>query len=278
MSINKFRTKARAIELLGRKQIRDDITALIELMKNSYDADAESVTVLFDNLGTDQSYIIMYDDGHGMLENDVVNKWLVLGTDSKKKDKKHKISNIKKRPLMGEKGIGRLASAALGEQLWMFTKHSSQDWHSLYLNWNLFEIPDLYLEDVNIPLFFNGHPNEIISEKFLESMMNIQLDNLKNNIWYDSNGVVKEQYRDVYFRIKQQVERCLIPIAQLAEIIHSIDEISQGTILVIQDLRHSWGKSLMIPEIDLKTIWLPKSIIALGRLLIALIIPPMILL
>ncbi|MGN7360437.1 ATP-binding protein [Paenibacillus sp. SAF-054] len=240
MTINKFRTKARAIELLGRKQIRDDITALIELMKNSYDADAESVAVLFDNLGTDHSYIIMYDDGHGMLESDVVNKWLVLGTDSKKKDKKNKISNIKKRPLMGEKGIGRLASAALGEQLWMFTKHSTQNWHALYLNWNLFEIQDLYLEDVNIPLFFNRDPNEIIDNGFLKSMMSIQLDNLKNTIWYESNDVVKEQYKDIYFRIKSQIEKCLIPISQLSEIIHSIDEISQGTVLVIQDLRHSW--------------------------------------
>ena len=34
--MSKFKTKARTIELLGRKQIRDSVTALAELMKNSY--------------------------------------------------------------------------------------------------------------------------------------------------------------------------------------------------------------------------------------------------
>lgn len=133
MSINKFRTKARAIELLGRKQIRDDITALIELMKNSYDADAEQVTADF-NLNTNSPYIFLYDIGIGMEANDILNKWLVLGTDSKKMPQKEKVSKIKKRRLMGEKGIGRLASAALGEQLWLFTKSQNENWHALYLN------------------------------------------------------------------------------------------------------------------------------------------------
>lgn len=86
MTLNKFRTKARAVELLGRKQIRDDITALIELMKNSYDADAEMVVVDF-TLNEDSPYLIIYDDGQGMTESELLNKWLVIGTDSKKKEK-----------------------------------------------------------------------------------------------------------------------------------------------------------------------------------------------
>lgn len=241
MSINKFRTKARAIELLGRKQIRDDITALIELMKNSYDADAEEVTADF-NLNNNSPYIFLYDIGIGMEEEDILNKWLVLGTDSKKKPKKEKVSKIKERRLMGEKGIGRLASAALGEQLWLFTKSQNEKWHTLYLNWNIFENQDMYLEDVVIPLHFNKSKEELISPVFISSLIEEQLSNLNNNSWLDKGNVVKEKYSVIYERIKNQILRNSTPLDHLAEIVYSLDTKKQGTILLIQDLRHSWSE------------------------------------
>ncbi|WP_339239910.1 ATP-binding protein [Paenibacillus sp. FSL R5-0517] len=239
MPVNKFRTKARAIELLGRKQIRDDITALIELIKNSYDADAEDVTADF-NLDNTSPYIFLYDLGIGMEMDDILNKWLVLGTDSKKKPKNEKLSKVKSRRLMGEKGIGRLASAALGEQLWLFTKSQNERWHVLYLNWNIFENQDMYLEDVVIPLHFNKSKEEITSEAFFSLLIEEQMSNLKNVSWFDSNGLPNKKYFDLYERIKSQISRNSTPIDHLAEIVHSLDLKKQGTILLIQDLRHSW--------------------------------------
>lgn len=51
-----FKTKARTVELLGRKQIRDSVTALAELMKNAYDADAPWLRVEFSTTGSNQHY------------------------------------------------------------------------------------------------------------------------------------------------------------------------------------------------------------------------------
>lgn len=89
-----FKTKSRAIELLGRKQIRDGTTALAELLKNSYDADAESAKAIF-NTKFEVPYLMLVDFGIGMTEEDIINKWLVIGTNSKKeeemKNEKHQV-------------------------------------------------------------------------------------------------------------------------------------------------------------------------------------------
>ena len=96
--MSKFKTKARTIELLGRKQIRDSVTALAELMKNSYDADADWVRVYFNS---NQDNIILIDNGDGMDKTDIDDKWLVLGTPSK--NTKTRISK-KRTSVYGSKG------------------------------------------------------------------------------------------------------------------------------------------------------------------------------
>lgn len=105
-----FKTKARTVELLGRKQIRDSVTALAELMKNAYDADAPWLRVEFSTTGSNQ-HVVIVDTGLGMSQNDIESKWLVLGTNSK--TKRANKTSPSGRPLMGAKGIGRLASATL---------------------------------------------------------------------------------------------------------------------------------------------------------------------
>ena len=126
-----FKTKARAVELLGRKQIRDSVTALAELMKNAYDADAHWMRVEF-NTQKKPAHLVVADRGIGMEQDDIENKWLVLGTNSKTTSKE-KVS-LGGRPLMGAKGIGRLASATIGKQLWMFTKTENSLWNVVFIN------------------------------------------------------------------------------------------------------------------------------------------------
>lgn len=89
-----FKTKARAIELLGKKQIRDSSTALAELMKNSYDADAEILRVEFITKDINVPCVIICDNGCGMNQSDIEDKWLVLGTDSKRKIKDKKVRAV----------------------------------------------------------------------------------------------------------------------------------------------------------------------------------------
>lgn len=97
-----------AFRLIGRDLITDRVTALFELVKNCYDANANVVSVHFNNVSPDSkgvSSIVIDDDGYGMSFEDVRDKWMVIGTSSKRRNK---ISpSPYSRRCVGEKGIGR---------------------------------------------------------------------------------------------------------------------------------------------------------------------------
>ena len=78
-----FRTKARAVELLGKGQIADLPTAISELWKNGYDAYAGNLSCNLYLPGYKDNTTPLFtltDDGFGMSANDIMNKWIVLGT------------------------------------------------------------------------------------------------------------------------------------------------------------------------------------------------------
>ena len=84
-----FNFDVSAYRLLGRELITDRITALFEIVKNSYDANANIVEVEFFDVNprTKKSKIIIKDDGLGMDLSDLKNKWMVIGTSSKRRDR-----------------------------------------------------------------------------------------------------------------------------------------------------------------------------------------------
>ena len=95
-------------KLLGSQLISDKFTAIIELVKNSYDANATEVKIDFiDSFDSEKGQIIIKDNGLGMTKNDIQNKWMKIGTNSKR-NTKHSPEPFK-RILLGEKGIGRFA-------------------------------------------------------------------------------------------------------------------------------------------------------------------------
>lgn len=183
-----FKTKARTVELLGRKQIRDSVTALAELMKNAYDADAPWLRVEFSTTGSNQ-HVVIVDTGLGMSQNDIESKWLVLGTNSK--TKRANKTSPSGRPLMGAKGIGRLASATLGKQLWMFTKTEESLWNIVFINWDIFENPYISIEDVRVPTRFGVSSQELILrfDSIIAEMLSEQRSNLENPGWYPENDI-----------------------------------------------------------------------------------------
>lgn len=76
-----FQTKARTVDHLGREQIADTPTAISELWKNAFDAYARNVALdIFDG---ENPVAVIEDDGHGMNRDEFVNRWLVVGTESK---------------------------------------------------------------------------------------------------------------------------------------------------------------------------------------------------
>ncbi|MEZ0129016.1 ATP-binding protein [Flavobacterium sp. LBUM151] len=138
---------ANHILTVGKGIIKDSYTAILELVKNSYDADAENVYVkiiLNDNLNK----IFITDDGHGMSFEVVTKKWMVPSTQDKLRQKK---SRYKERPLQGRKGIGRYAASILGKDLLLKTTDTeTKITTELLLDWNDFLSDEKYLEDVDI--------------------------------------------------------------------------------------------------------------------------------
>lgn len=165
-----FRTKARAVDLLGKGQIADLPTAITELWKNGYDAYADNLKAeLFKEgyNGLTKSYFTISDDGKGMSSSDILDKWLVLGTDSKSRAKLDEESEdtLWKRPRIkaGEKGIGRLSVAYLGNPMLMLTKKMGYPLQALYFDWRLLENYNLFLDAINIPLKSVDDLNSITS-------------------------------------------------------------------------------------------------------------------
>ncbi len=154
-----FRTKARAVELLGKGQIADLPTAITELWKNGYDAYAENLEAhLFCEgyKGLNKPLFVISDDGTGMSEDDLLDKWIVIGTDAKAKAIKDKkgADTLGKEPRIktGEKGIGRLSVSYLGTQMLLLTKKRNSPLFSLFFDWRILDNFNLYLEEIQIPL------------------------------------------------------------------------------------------------------------------------------
>lgn len=109
-----FAITPRVIAHLGEDLIKNENIALVELVKNSYDAQATFCEVEFFFIGDELSKITITDDGVGMDLDTIENAWLVIGTDNKKKQLEHPSSG---RLPLGEKGIGRLGVHKLGRKI-----------------------------------------------------------------------------------------------------------------------------------------------------------------
>ncbi|MAF31025.1 MAG: ATPase [Magnetococcales bacterium] len=163
----KFQPRARALDLLGRQQIAGIPTALNELFKNAHDAYADNVEVDFLRK---YNLLLLRDNGIGMTQEDFESRWLTLGTESKLEttsgiSKPYKDKNKETRPTMGEKGIGRLAIAAIGPQVLVITRARREDGLHPFvvslINWSMFELPGINLEEIEIPVTTFQSLNEI---------------------------------------------------------------------------------------------------------------------
>ena len=147
-----FQTRARTLDHLGREQIADCPTAISELWKNAYDAYARNVELdIFD--GT-TAVAVICDDGHGMNRKEFLNRWLVVGTESKAtadwtppRDR----NGLRVRERQGQKGIGRLSCANLGPILLLVSKRTKYPFVAALIDWRLFENPFINLSDIYVP-------------------------------------------------------------------------------------------------------------------------------
>ena len=177
-----FQTRARTIDHLGREQIADCPTAISELWKNAYDAYARNIELhIFDG---EIPVAALLDDGHGMSREEFESKWLTVGTESKTNGfdiPEDDRDGLKPRPKQGQKGIGRLSSAALGPLMLIVSKRKNENFVAALIDWRLFENPFLLLQDIRIPVTEFEKVSDLMAE--LPGLF----DQMMGNVWGDSD-------------------------------------------------------------------------------------------
>lgn len=189
-----FKPRARIILQLGEQLIKNESIALLELVKNAYDADASKVKVTMQKVNDPENgIIIVEDDGCGMSPDIIKNVWMEPGSDYKEKVLKKLLKENKRTPRfgrlpLGEKGIGRFAAHKLGNRIELITKAENGPEVYLAINWDLFG-KFRYLEEVPIEIierepsyFKNKTGTKIIIKKL-------------KNAW--TKGMVRNIYRSL---------------------------------------------------------------------------------
>ncbi|WP_419839388.1 sensor histidine kinase [Candidatus Poriferisodalis sp.] len=155
---------------LGNELISSEIVALSELVKNAYDADAHHVMIRFQggvrsdgSLDPNTACIHILDDGCGMSEQTLLGAWLEPATAYRAREKVTRSG----RRVLGEKGVGRFATAKLGEQLEITSKMKNHDEVRLRVDWSDFENADLYLDQVDVE--FESRPASFFDAANAES-------------------------------------------------------------------------------------------------------------
>ena len=234
-----FRTKARAVDLLGKGQIADLPTAITELWKNGYDAYADNLKADLYKEGYNsltKSYFTISDDGKGMSSSDILDKWLVLGTDSKSRAELDVESEntLWKRPRIkaGEKGIGRLSVAYLGNPMLMLTKKMGYPLQAVYFDWRLLENYNLFLDDVIIPLESVGDLDTLKSA--FSDLKKVFLSNFDKETGLDDKPIWEGKQLELKSEIISETENCLLEEPILKNIFSFFEaKDSHGTFFLI---------------------------------------------
>lgn len=145
----KFRVSAELKNILGRDLITSPDIAILELVKNSYDAHATKVEITFD-----KDYLCIADNGKGMTKDDLINKWLFVAYSAKSDGTEDKSYRSKfKRHYAGAKGIGRMSCDRLARNLTLTTCSAEENkTEVLHVDWSVFEIDkQKEFDTVNIP-------------------------------------------------------------------------------------------------------------------------------
>lgn len=139
-----FKVSSGLKDIIGRDLITNELVAIFELVKNSYDADSSNIEIVINSF---ESTITISDDGIGMDYDDIKNKWLFVAH-SEKKDQT-------KRVYAGSKGIGRFSCDRLGSKLDLFSRKNDEMGH-LSIDWGNFEEDSLKkFEDLNVMYYTN---------------------------------------------------------------------------------------------------------------------------
>ncbi len=130
-----FRMHPRVFDALGADLVTSDVVAVIELVKNAYDAFARKVDVKFRKNQDGHTRLDIVDDGHGMTREEIEDVWCLVATPHKDR---HPVARrgAERRRVTGAKGLGRLSAARLGGRLSMLTKARGEPCWRVRVDWS----------------------------------------------------------------------------------------------------------------------------------------------
>lgn len=133
-----FRVSVGLKDLIGRDLITDDFVAVFELVKNSFDAHATIVRVLFEG-----DRIAIADNGKGMSRQGILDKWLRVAYSAKRDGSEdndyRRTRSTRRHPFAGEKGIGRFSCDRLGKALTLSSRSGKGSVQIVTVDWTLYE-------------------------------------------------------------------------------------------------------------------------------------------
>ncbi|WP_028889511.1 sensor histidine kinase [Tenacibaculum ovolyticum] len=219
-----FKTNVQLKSIIGKDLINDDNIAILELVKNSFDADAKRVNVTYFNLKDNDdeliqsfsektSRLVIQDDGLGMDLEDIQDKWLNIAYSEKKSNKTQH-----NRRMAGAKGVGRFSCDRLGEYLNLYAKtKDDKKYVKLSIDWKLFEIEDEKKEIQSIPLKFEYlSKNEIenLGFKAFENGVLLEVIKLRSSWAYpikDKSGNTIKWDTEKFVDLKKYLEKLINP-------------------------------------------------------------------
>lgn len=196
-----FQPYARLISILGDQLISDKWVGIIEIIKNSYDADAEEVDLTFENFKNTREestdgVIEIRDDGVGMDLTTILDVWMKPATPNKLNKKKSNDTLLRRtekgRVMQGDKGVGRFAVYKLGDYVEVFTKKKDDKEIKLTLDFTNYaddnfkesDHKDVFLSDILNDWVINEEPEEITNNKKQGTL--IRISTPRNN-WKKSD-------------------------------------------------------------------------------------------
>lgn len=262
MAAVQFRISSFLKDLIGRELITDEFVAVFELVKNSFDANAKTVKVIFEHqYDPENAKIIIWDDGYGMNINDLNNKWLFVAHSDKRdgsegKDYRDKIQH--KRIFAGAKGVGRFSCDRLGTYLNLITLKNEPNAkiESLNIDWTSFE-QDSNKEFIEIKVAHQTNPS-ISYENFIHGTI-LEISGLRDK--WDRNRILN---------LKTSLEKLINPIQENNVDDFSIEIIAPDEILRDQkenEIRKKVNgiiKNVVFESLGLKTTQIKVSIIENG--------------
>lgn len=269
MSNQYFKVSSALKNLIGSDLITDNFVAVFELVKNSFDARATEVEIIFSDIYSSNAKIVIRDNGKGMDIQDITEKWLFLGYSAKRDGTEDYRSKVKaNRIYAGAKGVGRFSCDRLGKNLNLITKSDNDNSiiHHIFVDWSKFD-QNQKVEFQKIPIILD---NPVKSDYNLKHGTILEITKIPPGFW-DRNSFKK---------LKEKLSKLIRPDLNNTEniqkfkIILSVPEEKGEDLRVIEKLKSQGNtdieqyystingeiKNFVFNELDIKTTKIESNI------------------